>query len=131
MLWLSGKKIVSKDYEYRIKSDIKKKIKILQQLELPLLAKHGFIDDLSVFTQLSANPQILNYSNTKKVQIKNSNESIQSNFVLNSSSDGNNTYKNNQIDNCEGAGGLAWLGYRLDMAGIVGSNPTRPISKTI
>ena len=24
------------------------------------------------------------------------------------------------------AGGLAWLGYRLDMAGVVGSNPTRP-----
>ena len=26
-----------------------------------------------------------------------------------------------------GAGGLAWLRYRLDMAGVVGSNPTRPI----
>ena len=25
------------------------------------------------------------------------------------------------------AGGLAWLRYRLDMAGVVGSNPTRPI----
>ena len=25
-----------------------------------------------------------------------------------------------------GAGGLAWLRYRLDMAGVVGSNPTRP-----
>jgi hypothetical protein len=24
------------------------------------------------------------------------------------------------------AGGLAWLRYRLDMAGVVGSNPTRP-----
>ena len=47
--------------------------------------------------------------------------------MLASSCKRNNTYKNNQIDNCEGAGGLAWLGYRLDMAGIVGSNPTRPI----
>jgi hypothetical protein len=27
------------------------------------------------------------------------------------------------------AGGLAWLRYRLDMAGVVGSNPTRPIQK--
>lgn len=48
------------------KSIKKKKIKILQQLELPLLSKHGFIKDLSIFTQLSANPQIRNYSNTKK-----------------------------------------------------------------
>ena len=33
--------------------------------------------------------------------------------------------KENQFN---GAGGLAWLRYRLDMAGVVGSNPTRPIS---
>jgi hypothetical protein len=26
-----------------------------------------------------------------------------------------------------GAGGLAWLRYRLDVAGVVGPNPTRPI----
>jgi hypothetical protein len=26
-----------------------------------------------------------------------------------------------------GAGGLAWLRYRLDMAGVEGSNPFRPI----
>ena len=32
--------------------------------------------------------------------------------------------KENQFN---GAGGLAWLRYRLDMAGVVGSNPTRPI----
>ena len=30
-----------------------------------------------------------------------------------------------------GAGGLAWLRYRLDMAGVVGSNPTRPILITM
>ena len=39
----------------------------------------------------------------------------------------NNTYKNNNIDNFLGAGGLAWLGYRLDMAGLTCSNHVRPI----
>jgi hypothetical protein len=29
----------------------------------------------------------------------------------------------------QGAGGLAWLRYRLDMAGFEGSNPSRPIQK--
>ncbi|HYJ01119.1 MAG TPA: hypothetical protein VEW92_02790 [Nitrososphaeraceae archaeon] len=33
--------------------------------------------------------------------------------------DENNTYKNNQIDKDERVGGLAWLGYRLDMANEV------------
>jgi hypothetical protein len=40
----------------------------------------------------------------------------------------NNTYKNNQIDKDGRAGGLAWLGYRLDMAGITRSNRVRPTS---
>ena len=31
----------------------------------------------------------------------------------------------------QGAGGLAWLRYRLDMAGFVGSNPTRPIISSV
>ena len=31
------------------------------------------------------------------------------------------------LDELSWAGGLAWLRYRLDMAGVVGSNPTRPI----
>jgi hypothetical protein len=38
----------------------------------------------------------------------------------------NNTYKNNNTDNVLGAGGLAWLGYRLDMAGLACSNHVRP-----
>jgi hypothetical protein len=29
------------------------------------------------------------------------------------------------------AGGLAWLRYRLDMAGVEGSNPFRPILKLV
>ena len=58
--WLYGRKQVSKIYEYRIRCDIKKKLKIFTQSELPLLSKHGFIKDLSVFTQLSANTQQCN-----------------------------------------------------------------------
>ncbi len=54
--WLLGKKQVSKAYEYRIKSDIKKKLQTFQNLELPLLAKLGY--DCSTFG-LSANPQNL------------------------------------------------------------------------
>jgi hypothetical protein len=33
--------------------------------------------------------------------------------------------KNSSVD--AWAGGLAWLRYRLDMAGVEGSNPFRPI----
>ena len=59
--WLLGNVKVSKPYEYRIKSDIKKKIKTFTDLELPLLIQKGFIDNggLSKYTQnLSTNPQI-------------------------------------------------------------------------
>jgi hypothetical protein len=58
--WLLGNVKVSKPYEYRIKSDIKKKIKTFTDLELPLLLKRRIIDslDLSIFTQnLRTNPQ--------------------------------------------------------------------------
>ena len=58
--WLLGNDKVSKPYEYRIKSDIKKKIKTFTDLELPLLLKRRIIDslDLSIFTQnLRTNPQ--------------------------------------------------------------------------
>jgi hypothetical protein len=51
---------VSNPYEYRIKSDIRKKIKTFTDLELPLLLKQRIIDslDLSIFTQnLRTNPQ--------------------------------------------------------------------------
>jgi hypothetical protein len=59
--WLLGNAQVSKVYEYRIKSDIKRKLKTFQRLELPLLQKHGYtLDLLSLPTNpqnLSANPQ--------------------------------------------------------------------------
>ena len=41
--WLNGNIHVSNAYQRKIKSDIKKKIRILQELELPLLVKKGFI----------------------------------------------------------------------------------------
>jgi hypothetical protein len=66
--WLQHKIKVSKVYEYRLKSDIKKKLQTFQQLELPLLMKNGFIsstnDNLSVSPQnLSAITQKLQSSN--------------------------------------------------------------------
>ena len=61
--WLLGKIKVSKPYEYRIKSDVKKKLKIFTELEIPLLIEKGIIDnsDLSKYTQnLMTNPQVNN-----------------------------------------------------------------------
>jgi hypothetical protein len=59
--WLLGRIQVSKQYEYRIKSDIRKKMKIFQELELPMLLGSDLINskNMSPFTQdLSANPQL-------------------------------------------------------------------------
>ena len=53
--WLQHKITVSKVYEYRLKSDIKKKLNTFQQLELPLFMKNGFIssitNDLTIYPQ--------------------------------------------------------------------------------
>ena len=58
--WLLGRIKISKQYEYRIKSDIRKKLKIFQELELSTLLKSGLVNNernTSQFTQdLSANP---------------------------------------------------------------------------
>ena len=40
--WLAGKKKVSKSYAYYLKSTIKKKVRILAKIELPLLINAGF-----------------------------------------------------------------------------------------
>jgi hypothetical protein len=76
--WLTGKKKVSKVYEYRIRSDIKKKLQIFQRLELPLLAQNGFLNDLSVFTQLSANTQnsVTEYGNNDNSTIENEHKKL-------------------------------------------------------
>ena len=65
--WLMNNLKISKAYEYRIKSDIRKKLKTFTELEIPFLMKKGIIDniDLSVFTQnLRTNPQTNNYDFT-------------------------------------------------------------------
>ena len=41
--WLNGNIQLSYAYERKIKSDIKKKIRVLQEIELPLLMQKGFI----------------------------------------------------------------------------------------
>jgi hypothetical protein len=42
LLWLLGDTNVSKSFEYKIKSNIKRKIQTLTELELPLLVKNNF-----------------------------------------------------------------------------------------
>jgi hypothetical protein len=44
LYWLLGKTIVSKTFEYQIRSRVKKKIKTLMELDLPLLVKSNFVD---------------------------------------------------------------------------------------
>jgi|SRR5690242_16404623 hypothetical protein len=66
--WLLGEIQVSKLYEYRIRSDIKKKLQVLQEIELPLLKEKGFVSESIV---LSANPQNKNLS--ANPQFENSN----------------------------------------------------------
>jgi hypothetical protein len=77
--WLLGNVKVSRTYKYRIKSDIKKKLEIFTDLEIPLLIEKGFIDitDLSKYTQnLRTNPQMNNYDmpiNSSYLQIPSQN----------------------------------------------------------
>ena len=40
--WLNGTKQVSESFEWKIKSEIKRKLRILETLELPLLREHEF-----------------------------------------------------------------------------------------
>ena len=52
--WLQGKKCnISVTHEYKIKSQMRKKLKILATLELPLLEKAGiFSDELTIFGKI-------------------------------------------------------------------------------
>ena len=43
--WLSGKAHLSKTYEYKIKSIIKSKLKVLSEFELPLILKSGLFPE--------------------------------------------------------------------------------------
>ncbi len=66
--WLTGLKIVSAGYERKIKSDIKCKIKIFQEIELPLLIEKGFVSNHSV-TPFS-NSSVTEYSNANLLSPK-------------------------------------------------------------
>ena len=43
--WLSGETQLSKSYEYKIKSKIKSKLKVLYEFELPLILKSGLFPE--------------------------------------------------------------------------------------
>jgi hypothetical protein len=47
--WLQGKKQVSKSFEWKMKSEIKQKLRIFEALEMPLLQEQGF--DLTVLSK--------------------------------------------------------------------------------
>lgn len=48
--WLLGNTNISKSHEYKIKSEIRKKLKIFLNLELPLIQKNGLHSiDLTTF----------------------------------------------------------------------------------
>ncbi len=43
--WLSGKAHLSKSYDYKVKSIIKSKLKVLYEFELPLILKSGLFPE--------------------------------------------------------------------------------------
>ena len=76
--------------------------------------------------------QIIQPNYDKQLELKPQNTIFSHNKPSKSTSSENNEQlyikSREKINNCNTrAGGLAWLRYRLDMAGVVGSNPTRPI----
>jgi hypothetical protein len=146
--FLNGQKHVSKSYEYKLKSTIRRKITDLLDKEIPLLSKLFPNFDLTTFSKvlddnnraadLTKNSKIANsilplyqicimdFDTLPQVSIKNHNKPSQ----CTSREDNEQLYikSKKKINNYNTrAGGLAWLRYRLDMAGVVGSNPTRPI----
>ena len=149
--YLQGQKQVSKSYEYKLKSIIKRKNSKLIEKELPLLSQlfpnldltkfSKILDDNNRVADLTKNSKFANsnpplYQNCNKdfdtlpqVSIKNHNKPSHGT----SRGDNEQLYikSKKKINNYNTrAGGLAWLRYRLDMAGVVGSNPTRPISES-
>ena len=57
--WLQGKIQLSASYQRKIKSDIRKKLRVFQALELPLLTRTGFITlRLLIVTAATANCNI-------------------------------------------------------------------------
>ena len=63
--WLNGNIQLSYAYQRKIKSDIKKKVRILQELELPLLIEKGFIPKTTGVTS-NSNSVTANCNNDRK-----------------------------------------------------------------
>ena len=61
--WLNGNIQLSYAYQRKIKSDIKKKIRILQELELPLLIGKGFVSFQSTGVTPNRNTVTVNCNN--------------------------------------------------------------------
>ena len=70
MEWLLGSKSISKSHEYKIKSEIRKKLKILTNLEFPVIQKSGlFSEDLTEFSKyLTAFSKVDNSINSSNIQ---------------------------------------------------------------
>ena len=147
-LYLQGRKQVSKSYEYNIKSTLKKKLSRLLNIDLPLLSSLFPNLDLTKFSKnqnkdkelvdLTKNGKISNpilflnqhYNEKLDFITQNTIEKHRTPSQSNSKEENEQLYikSKKKINNYSTrAGGLAWLRYRLDMAGVVGSNPTRPI----
>ena len=150
--FLQGQKLVSKSYEYKLKSIIKRKISKLIEKELPLLSGSFPTQDLTKFSKnQNMDRELQDLTKNSKMNIKNhySDDFIDDEKIIHfnrqypiknhnkpscTKEEENNEQlyikSRKKINNCNTrAGGLAWLRYRLDMAGVVGSNPTRPIRK--
>ena len=146
--YLQGRKNVSKSYEYKLKSIIKRKLFNFIGQELPLLSSIYEGIDLTKFSKILDNKKGLsdltknskissptlshNQDYNKELDFKTPNtiENHKNPSHSNSPEENEQLYikSKKKINNYSTrAGGLAWLRYRLDMAGVVGSNPTRPI----
>jgi hypothetical protein len=146
--YLQGQKQVSKSYEYKLKSIIRKKLSNLIENELPLLNSIQESLFLTKFSKtLNANSRAADLTKNSKnanlplppkqfhseesvVLPDNTIEDLRNPSYSNYTDDNEQLYikSRKKINNYSTrAGGLAWLRYRLDMAGVVGSNPTRPI----
>src|ERR671920_850327 len=69
--WLSGKAHLSKTYEYKIKSIIKRELKVFNEFELPLILKSG------LFPEAEKLDMIKNHNEAKsKTSLDYSNSSI-------------------------------------------------------
>ena len=56
--WLNNKIELSRGYQRKIKYDIRRKIKIFNELELPLLIKSGFISNTTNCNAVTTNPHM-------------------------------------------------------------------------